>query len=100
MPTRALWVDLARCHGVPIRGVHLTAPLPLCEHNNAVRALNDAALFNPERRTLLPGTAFRSVGARFAAPDAAAEGFQDVLAVPFRFRGTAAQRAVWGMYWT
>ena len=97
--TRQKWVDLARRHSVPVRCLRFTAPVALCVHNDAVRALN-VALFNPEQRAPLPGVAFTSFAARLEEPRAKNEGFQDVVEVRFRFRGSEAQRRVWGMYWT
>jgi predicted kinase len=38
--TRAYWVALAKKLNVPIRCIHFTAPVKLCEHNDTVRALN------------------------------------------------------------
>lgn len=38
--TRAIWIDLAKKHGVPIRCVWFKTPLVVCEHNDAVRSLN------------------------------------------------------------
>lgn len=43
-PTRAYWTTLAKKLNVPIRCVHFTASTLLAEHNDAVRALNDAAV--------------------------------------------------------
>ena len=54
---------------------------------------------NPESRTALPKLAFNSYFARLRTPDAAREGFQDVVEVNFRFRGSRAEYAVWGRYW-
>ncbi len=42
---RSLWIALAKKHNVPIRCVlFLTAP-EMCEHNDAVRALNKSVSF-------------------------------------------------------
>ena len=35
-----MWIDVARRHSVPIRFVLFTAGTQICEHNDAVRALN------------------------------------------------------------
>ena len=83
---------------MPIRCIRFTAPAALCAHNDAVRAL-EPALFNPEARALLPPVAIASFPGRYQAPRVE-EGFADVAAVDFRFRGTAEQRRVWRMYWT
>ena len=53
---------------------------------------------NPEARQSLPKLAFNSFMARFREPKAK-EGFQDVLEVEFRFRGTEDEYAIWGRYW-
>jgi bifunctional polynucleotide phosphatase/kinase len=37
---RKKWIELAAKRSVPIRCVHFTAAADLCEHNDAVRALN------------------------------------------------------------
>lgn len=37
---RAYWIRLAQDFGIPIRCIRFTAPARLCEHNDAVRALN------------------------------------------------------------
>jgi bifunctional polynucleotide phosphatase/kinase len=37
---RKKWIELAAKRSVPIRCVHFTAAAELCEHNDAVRALN------------------------------------------------------------
>jgi len=37
---RAQWIGLAKKHKVPIRCVWFKTSLQLCEHNDAVRALN------------------------------------------------------------
>jgi len=39
---RSKWVELATKHKVPIRCVLFPAEPELCDHNNAVRALNHA----------------------------------------------------------
>ena len=54
---------------------------------------------NPESRAALPQLAFNSYFARLTAPDAAAEGFQDVVEVGFRFRGSRDEYSIWGRYW-
>ena len=49
--TRAHWIRLARKLKLSIRCVHLSGDAKLCEHNNAVRALNGPlvrAVPNPE----------------------------------------------------
>ncbi|KAK7739096.1 DNA kinase/phosphatase Pnk1 [Diatrype stigma] len=94
---RREWVELARRHGVPVRCVWLRAPAAVCEHNDVVRALNKG--MNPEARTALPKLAFNSFFARFQEPTVG-EGFQDVVAVDFQFRGTKEEYEIWGRYWT
>ncbi|KAI4242256.1 MAG: hypothetical protein L6R40_004127 [Gallowayella cf. fulva] len=80
--TRAIWVQLAKKFDVPIRCVHFTAPAKLCEHNDTVRAIAGNH-FNPEKRAILPHSAFSSFASRFKQPTVD-EGFQDVVAVEFR----------------
>ncbi|MCJ1379392.1 hypothetical protein MMC17_002493 [Xylographa soralifera] len=114
--TRACWVELAQKIGVPVRCIFFTATTKLCEHNDTVRALNIGAL-NPERRTILPHSAFSSYAARFVAPGLE-EGFQDIVTVPFHvstmdlttLNGTKMDnswqlvddnelREIWKLYW-
>lgn len=95
--TRAVWVALARKAGVRIRCLWLRTPLRVCEHNDAVRALN--AALNPEARPALPRLAFTGFAARHKPPRAS-EGFDDVRDVAFVFCGTRAEYAIWGRYWT
>jgi bifunctional polynucleotide phosphatase/kinase len=95
---RAEWVRLASDAGVPIRCVWFRTPPALCEHNDVVRALNRAAGLNPESRESLPKLAFTGFTARFCEPKVK-EGFQDVVEVQFRFRGTPEEYAIWGRYW-
>lgn len=80
--TRNVWVQLAQKFGIPIRCVHFTAPAKLCEHNDTVRALS-GDIFNPEKRTILPHSAFASFAARFKEPKMK-EGFQDIVTIDFQ----------------
>ena len=85
--TRAVWVQLAQKFGIPIRCVHFTAPTKLCEHNDTVRALSQDG-FNPEKRPILPHSAFPGFAARFKEPKVK-EGFQDVITVEFQVSRSA-----------
>ncbi|MCJ1469682.1 hypothetical protein MMC07_008318 [Pseudocyphellaria aurata] len=80
--TRAVWIQLAQALQTPIRCVYLNTPAQVCEHNDTVRALAGDA-FNPEKRSLLPHSAFSSFQTRFQEPKAA-EGFQDVTSIAFQ----------------
>lgn len=60
----------------------MTASAKLCEHNDTVRALSDSG-FNPEKRAILPYSAFASFASRFKEPTVQ-EGFQDVVRVEFQ----------------
>ncbi|KAK6720827.1 hypothetical protein SNK05_003921 [Fusarium graminearum] len=95
--TRTVWVELAKEFGISIRCVWFKTPLQVCEHNNAVRALNES--LNPESRLVLPKMAFTSFANRFKPPSVK-EGFQDIIEVPFQFRGTEEEYRIWGRYWT
>ncbi|KIX04761.1 polynucleotide kinase 3'-phosphatase [Rhinocladiella mackenziei CBS 650.93] len=95
--TRSYWVKLAREFNVPIRCVRFTASSRLAEHNDAVRAMNPHTM-NPEKRTLLPGIAFRSFLQRLQEPTLA-EGFEDIYKVDFEFKGTEEQKKLWSRYW-
>ncbi|KAK7425094.1 DNA kinase/phosphatase Pnk1 [Neonectria punicea] len=94
--TRSLWIEEAKKFGIPIRCVWFSTPLPLCEHNDAVRALN--ASMNPESRQSLPKMAFNGFASRFKAPQQK-EGFQDVTEVHFQFLGSKEEYEIWGRYW-
>ena len=95
--TRSIWVKLANEHNVPIRCVWFTAPVKLCEHNDTVRAIAGEG-FNPEKRTILPHSAFHSFKARFKEPRAN-EGFLDVVRVNFRYQGDEDGKKLWSQYW-
>ncbi|PHH71090.1 hypothetical protein CDD82_6757 [Ophiocordyceps australis] len=94
--TRALWVGLAKKNKVPIRCLWFKTPLHLCEHNDAVRALNKT--LNPEARPGLPKLAFTSFASRYKAPTSA-EGFEDVVPIEFIFGGSQQEHQVWARYW-
>ena len=83
--TRAVWIQLAQKSTIPIRCVHFTAPAKLCEHNDTVRALS-GDVFNPEKRSILPHSAFSGFAARYKKPKVK-EGFQDVITVEFQVHG-------------
>lgn len=80
--TRAVWIQLAAKLGIPIRCAHFTASTKLCEHNDTVRALAEG-MFNPEKRSILPHSAFSSFASRFKEPSLK-EGFQDITKIEFQ----------------
>ncbi|KAI9643401.1 DNA kinase/phosphatase Pnk1 [Ciborinia camelliae] len=94
---RSKWIALAAKHSVPIRCVHFLTSVQVCEHNDAVRALNE--IMNPEKRKILPKLAFTSFNSRYQRPELT-EGFQDIIEVPFKFEGSEAQREIWIQHWT
>lgn len=94
---RSIWIKLAAKHAVPIRCVLLTTATAICEHNNVVRALNN--VMNPEKRTILPGLAFKGFSSRYQQP-ILSEGFQDITEVEFKFVGNEMERDVWSQHWT
>ncbi|KAG4437592.1 hypothetical protein IFR05_006931 [Cadophora sp. M221] len=94
---RKKWIDLAARHSVPIRCVLFTAGSQICEHNDALRALNNT--MNPEKRTILPGMAFRSFATRYKRPELN-EGFQDITEVAFKFLGNEVEQQTWTRHWT
>ncbi|KAI3543823.1 polynucleotide kinase 3 phosphatase [Colletotrichum abscissum] len=94
--TRAIWVQLAAKHDLPIRCVWFKTPLHICEHNDAVRSMNES--LNPESRTALPRMAFNGFKSRFKEPKVK-EGFQDITELEFAFRGTKEEHEVWAKYW-
>lgn len=93
---RRIWVELAAKMKVPIRCVRFRTPPEACKHNDYVRALNPT--LNPEKRTMLPGIAFSGFSSRYREPKLE-EGFQDIVDVAFRFRGTDDQKNIWSQYW-
>ncbi|KAK1765385.1 polynucleotide kinase 3 phosphatase [Phialemonium atrogriseum] len=93
---RAQWVELAQKNKVPIRCVWFRTPIQLCEHNDAVRSMNKS--LNPESRPSLPKLAFNGFSSRFKEPKLK-EGFQEIVEVDFKFRGTKEEYEVWGRYW-
>ncbi|MCJ1358282.1 MAG: hypothetical protein MMC33_008281 [Icmadophila ericetorum] len=95
--TRTVWVALARKFAIPIRCVYFTSPPKLCEHNDTVRALH-SGLFNPEKRSILPHSAFSSFASRFREPQLI-EGFDEIIRLDFKFQGNEEQRKIWGKYW-
>lgn len=95
--TRALWVEVAKTAKVPIRCVWFKTPIHLCEHNDAVRAHNKS--LNPEARQVLPKLAFTGFASRYKQPQLK-EGFQDIVEIDFKFRGTKEEHAMWAQYWT
>ena len=119
--TRAVWMQLAHKFAVPIRCIYFPAPAKLCQHNDTIRALS-ASSFNPEKRSILPHSAFVGFTSRFKEPKVT-EGFQDVIEVEFQvhfclidlifasircadtdfvdtqFQGDEEQRRIWSLYW-
>lgn len=53
---------------------------------------------NPEARAALPALAFNGFFSRLREPKVK-EGFQDVVEIEFKFRGTKEEYAIWGRYW-
>ncbi|KAK3317320.1 polynucleotide kinase 3 phosphatase-domain-containing protein [Cercophora scortea] len=94
--TRAQWLELAKRHNVPVRCVWFKATKSLCEHNDAVRSLNNT--LNPESRVYLPQIAFNTFFSRFKEPKVK-EGFQDIVEVDFKFTGTQEEYEIWSRYW-
>ncbi|KAF2625610.1 PNK3P-domain-containing protein [Macroventuria anomochaeta] len=95
---RAVWVNLAKKHSIPIRCVLFTASAKLCEHNDTVRALNFGSETNPENRTMLPKLAFTSFASRYRAPKLE-EGFKEIIKVDFELTGSDDQKELWSRYW-
>ncbi|MCJ1308396.1 hypothetical protein MMC25_002049 [Agyrium rufum] len=91
--TRKLWIQLAQKKGVPTRYVHFTAPPKLCEHNDTFRALAPNQEANPEKRTILPHSAFSGFAARYREPRPD-EGFQDIITIPFEVRSDPSRNAL------
>ncbi|CAI6338371.1 unnamed protein product [Periconia digitata] len=96
--TRADWIALSKQFQIPIRCVLFTAPPSLCEHNDAVRAMNAGDDTNPEKRLLLPKTAFLGFAKRYSEPQIS-EGFQDIVNIDFKFEGSETTKKLWTKYW-
>lgn len=95
--TRSHWVALAKRYRVSIRCALFKTPIGICEHNDAVRAMNPQ--FNPESREILPKMAFNGFMSRYKEPTLD-EGFKEILVIDFKFRGTAEEYHIWSKYWT
>ena len=70
--------------------------MALCEHNDAVRAMNSH--LNPESRELLPKLAFSMFKSRYKDPRLE-EGFDEIVPVEFKFSGTKEDYKTWSKYW-
>lgn len=97
--TREIWVTVAKEAKVPIRCVWFQTNLAVCKHNDAVRVLNKSLGADEIDRKFLPRPAWTSFDTAFQAPKVE-EGFQDIIEVPFKFRGTRDEYQVWAQYWT
>jgi bifunctional polynucleotide phosphatase/kinase len=53
---------------------------------------------NPEDRQQLPKLAFTGFAARYKEPKLK-EGFEDIVEVDFKFRGTEEEYKTWARYW-
>ncbi|CCG84736.1 protein of unknown function [Taphrina deformans PYCC 5710] len=99
--SRAHWLQLAADvkapEKIPVRVVHFTADVELCEHNNAVRAF--APRNGEESRELLPAVAFSSFKGRYEPPRVE-EGFMKLEQVEFILTGSPDEEQAWRQYWT
>lgn len=91
--TRALYVDLAKKAGVPVRCFYFMADEHLAEHNNYYRAIfgnneSDA------KRELLGKIAFRTFKSKLQPPTMA-EGFDELKQINFVFEGDEEARKNW-----
>ena len=82
--TRKVWIEFGRKANIPVRCIYFTAPAKLCEHNDTFRALNSGVM-NPEKRMILPHSAFTSFASRFREPRAE-EGFKEIIPIHFKVR--------------
>ncbi|KAF8474989.1 polynucleotide kinase 3 phosphatase-domain-containing protein [Kalaharituber pfeilii] len=90
--TRKLWIGLAKKLSIPIRCIHLTTPLHVCQHNDAVQAFG-GDIVNPEQQKALPKIAFSGYKSRFVEPQLD-EGFVDITKIDFQWKGSDAERAI------
>ncbi|KAG6185459.1 hypothetical protein E4U27_000515 [Claviceps purpurea] len=99
--TREAWVALAKEAKVPIRCIWFQTTFAVCKHNDAVRVLNKTLSADDDSMTrkILPALAWISFDKDFQKPSIE-EGFQDIIQVPFQFRGTLDEYKVWAQYWT
>lgn len=116
---RSKWIALAAKHSVPIRCVHFLTNVQVCEHNDAVRALNETVRLSSLQWVILLIHEKAPCHAVFPKPwisnpiqmnpekrkilpklaftsfssryqrPELIEGFQDVIEVPFKVRLTA-----------
>ncbi|KAK4683660.1 bifunctional polynucleotide phosphatase/kinase, partial [Tremellales sp. Uapishka_1] len=93
--TRAHWIQLAEKMNVSVRLFHFICPIELAKHNSMYRGCYGPA--DEPARTPLPMSAFFTYTAAFEKPTAD-EGFDEIRAVNFVWRGTAEQRALWDRY--
>jgi bifunctional polynucleotide phosphatase/kinase len=53
---------------------------------------------NPEARQGLPKLAFNTFSSRFKEPKTE-EGFEEIVPVDFKFRGTKEEYDIWARFW-
>ncbi|KAG5914869.1 hypothetical protein E4U42_000273 [Claviceps africana] len=99
--TREVWVTLAKEAKVPIRCLWFQTTFAVSKHNDAVRIFNKSLAADDDnmKRKILPGMAWISFDKDFQKPSLE-EGFQDIIEIPFKFRGTRDEYKIWAQYWT
>ncbi|PVH92059.1 PNK3P-domain-containing protein [Periconia macrospinosa] len=81
---RNSWVTLARNHSARTVAIFFTAPLDLCIHNDAVRALGTLSNDANEKRPVYPRNRFKLLAKEFEPPTTTSEDFDAVFEVGFR----------------
>ncbi|KAG6007594.1 hypothetical protein E4U21_005792 [Claviceps maximensis] len=99
--TREAWITVAKEAKVPIRCLWFQTTLTVSKHNDAVRVFNKSLAADDDnmKRKILPGMAWASFDKDFQKPSVE-EGFQDIVEIPFTFRGTRDEYDIWAQYWT
>ena len=109
--TRSHWIALGKRFNIPVRCVYFKTNPGLCAHNDAVRAFSGTTVrlwpfppdirikteceancnansmhkMNPEKRTMLPRTAFTAFASRLQEPNPK-EGFDEIVMIDFQVR--------------
>ncbi|KAG6005705.1 hypothetical protein E4U54_000289 [Claviceps lovelessii] len=99
--TREAWITVAKEAKVPIRCLWFQTTFAVSKHNDAVRVFNKSLAADDDnmKRKILPRMAWASFDKDFQKPTLE-EGFQDIIEIPFKFRGTRDEYKIWAQYWT
>jgi len=90
---RREWTTLAKQFGATVRCIHVNTPLHIARHLNLFRE----AIFGVKR---IPDVAINTYNKNFVTPNAAAEGFVEVITVPFRVSLPSKEAETQFLNWT